>query len=178
MIGVGLVAAGWWLFSWNEKESSSVDNNDKGARTVEQADTASSGVQQVPRMEQSFELSVGERDVSDSVSSDSFEEDISAENTKSEDATTFEELAGGQRYMVPSAARETEARRAISETVFGEQGPVECEDICDCQPGEGCDSGAGICVPGLFAGRCCDWEGNCPPGAPCTVRDGTQSYCN
>ncbi len=71
---------------------------------------------------------------------------------------------------------ELRERIRISREVFGAEGPRRCANVCDCQPGEACEGNAGICVPGLMAPHCCEWD-SCPQGATCTTADGTASRC-
>lgn len=88
----------------------------------------------------------------------------------------MESLAGSEHYALPDPERERQAREAISREVFGDEGPTRCETVCDCADGEGCDTGAGLCVPGLFSGPCC-LDARCPSGSACTNPDGSPGLC-
>lgn len=102
--------------------------------------------------------------------------DVAGDEEPSQPIQRRQQLAGAVEYAPVSQEEELAARIAISEEVFGADGPFECDSICDCEPGEGCDTGAGICIPGLFGGRCCEWD-ECPPGSPCVTAEGHSDVC-
>lgn len=166
-----IVAALWRLRAANDEESlvtTTIDDPLPG--DVARRDSLRSGGIHVPT--EGIDEEASDEATGDFASS--------AETAEGEEPTQpaqrRQELAGAVKHAPVSQEEEFAARVAISEEIFGTQGPFECDTICDCEPGEGCDTGAGICIPGLFGGRCCEWD-DCPPGAPCVTSDGDADVC-
>jgi hypothetical protein len=168
----------WFVLSDESSEESAPVTTSPEAFETDVSTTRTAGSREEPH-----EFSSGERQDTLEASGPPVEPvgqvDQAEEQDRTEeraDVQRFEELAGSQRFAVPDPDREREARIAVTRQTFGDAGPRACETVCDCEPGEGCDTSAGICIPGLPAGRCCEWE-ECPFGAPCTTTSGEPSTC-
>jgi hypothetical protein len=109
---------------------------------------------------------VGGRDGSSTQSPEPAEEFEDQRNRAPLEGLTEEEIQVMERERI----------ERVEEFHAQNDGPIQCENVCDCPTGLDCRIPPGICVPATGNARCCSDE-DCPEGEPCTRPNGRSGIC-